>query len=66
MKLLLVTLFVQSFYYQLLKGLGYCHTLNIFHRDLKPQNILITRVSVSYKYSSKVEDCQLDPIWSSG
>ena len=44
-------LFVQSFYYQLLKGLGYCHNLNIFHRDLKPQNILITRVSASYNYT---------------
>ncbi|XP_064401828.1 cyclin-dependent kinase 5-like [Halichondria panicea] len=34
---------VQSFYYQLLKGLGFCHSLNVFHRDLKPQNILISK-----------------------
>ena len=37
--------FLQSFYYQLLRGLAYCHSHNIFHRDLKPQNILISKVS---------------------
>lgn len=34
---------VQSFYFQLLRGLAYCHRHNIFHRDLKPQNILISK-----------------------
>jgi cyclin-dependent kinase 5 len=34
---------VQSFYYQLLRGLAYCHRHSIFHRDLKPQNILISK-----------------------
>lgn len=27
--------------YQLLRGLQYCHSHNVLHRDLKPQNLLI-------------------------
>lgn len=27
--------------YQILKGLHYCHSLGIMHRDIKPQNIII-------------------------
>lgn len=34
----------QSFLFQLLKGLGFCHSRNVLHRDLKPQNLLINRV----------------------
>ena len=34
---------VQSFMYQLLKGLAFCHQQNVLHRDLKPQNLLINR-----------------------
>lgn len=33
--------------HQLLKGLAFCHSRNVLHRDLKPQNLLINRVSVS-------------------
>lgn len=37
---------VKSFFYQLLKGLAYCHSHNILHRDLKPQNLLINKNGV--------------------
>uniref|UniRef100_A0A3Q2XH04 Cell division protein kinase 5 n=1 Tax=Hippocampus comes TaxID=109280 RepID=A0A3Q2XH04_HIPCM len=32
-----------SFMFQLLKGLAFCHSRNVLHRDLKPQNLLINR-----------------------
>jgi serine/threonine protein kinase len=33
---------VQSFTYQLVKGLAFCHSRGVMHRDLKPQNLLVT------------------------
>jgi serine/threonine protein kinase len=30
----------QFFFYQLLRGMKYIHAANVFHRDLKPRNIL--------------------------
>ncbi|VDN58788.1 unnamed protein product [Dracunculus medinensis] len=39
---LLPTSYIKSFLYQLLQGLAFCHTHRVIHRDLKPQNILVT------------------------
>jgi len=34
---------VKSYSFQLLKGVEYCHIRGVMHRDLKPQNILVSR-----------------------
>merc|ERR1712002_876783 len=34
---------VKSLMFQLLRGLNFCHTHNVLHRDLKPQNLLINK-----------------------
>lgn len=37
---------IQSYLYQLLKGVAYIHKFKILHRDLKPQNLLISREGI--------------------
>uniref|UniRef100_A0A6B2LCI7 cyclin-dependent kinase n=1 Tax=Arcella intermedia TaxID=1963864 RepID=A0A6B2LCI7_9EUKA len=34
---------IKSFLFQLLKGVSYCHSKRVLHRDLKPQNLLISK-----------------------
>ena len=36
-------LMIQNVMYQILKGVEYMHSKRVFHRDLKPQNILINK-----------------------
>ncbi|ETO32077.1 hypothetical protein RFI_05040, partial [Reticulomyxa filosa] len=35
-----------SFLYQLCDGIHYCHKQHVLHRDLKPQNLLLTNVTL--------------------
>lgn len=39
----LTPILTQSFLYQILNSIAYCHNERIIHRDLKPQNLLIDR-----------------------
>ncbi|KAJ7313303.1 hypothetical protein JRQ81_004592 [Phrynocephalus forsythii] len=33
---------VRKYLYQIIKGIGFCHSHNIIHRDIKPENILVS------------------------
>lgn len=43
------SLCVQSYVYQILKAMQFCHAHRVLHRDLKPQNILYDRASNTVK-----------------
>ena len=43
-------LFVKLYSYQMMRGLAYIHSINICHRDIKPQNILVDPVSHILKF----------------
>ena len=34
---------VKSLLYQLVKGIQHCHSMKILHRDIKPQNLLLSK-----------------------
>merc|ERR1712159_585793 len=34
---------IKSYTYQMLRGLNFCHARGVMHRDLKPQNLLVTK-----------------------
>ena len=36
----------QTYIYQVLDGISYCHCHRVLHRDLKPQNLLINNAGV--------------------
>ncbi|KJE96777.1 CMGC/CDK protein kinase, variant [Capsaspora owczarzaki ATCC 30864] len=40
---------VQLILYQVLRGIAYCHSKSILHRDLKPQNLLLNRATGDVK-----------------
>jgi len=46
---------VKSFMYQLLRGLAFCHSCNVLHRDLKPQNLLINKVQYMINFTLPLE-----------
>ncbi len=42
---LLCLIVLQSMMYQVVKGMAYAHHHRIIHRDIKPQNLLLDRLS---------------------
>jgi cyclin-dependent kinase 2 len=40
---------LQTYLYQILRGVAYCHSHRVLHRDLKPQNLLIDRCTNALK-----------------
>ena len=52
-------LLVKSYMQQLIKGIAFCHSHRVLHRDLKPQNLLIDRQG-TLKVSSDATTCRLE------
>eukprot|EP00850_Spirogloea_muscicola_P015906 SM000125S26111 [mRNA] locus=s125:288777:290905:- [translate_table: standard] len=40
---------IKTYLFQILRGIAYCHSHRVLHRDLKPQNLLIDRQTNSLK-----------------
>ncbi|XP_053115588.1 cyclin-dependent kinase-like 2 isoform X3 [Hemicordylus capensis] len=37
---------VRKYLFQIIKGIGFCHSHNIIHRDIKPENILVSHSGI--------------------
>ncbi|XP_073898094.1 cyclin-dependent kinase-like 2 isoform X2 [Castor canadensis] len=37
---------VQKYLFQIINGIGFCHSHNIIHRDIKPENVLVSQSGV--------------------
>jgi len=40
------SIYVKSLLYQLIKGIEHCHKMKVLHRDLKPQNLLVSKEGI--------------------